>query len=90
MKLNDRNSTDFYHFPVEETDAVMAYMAKAELMDNLADLKRGARLLMWLYRAFKKDICASDEPFEFNDCNFADVKQFNASWKKEVRTSCTE
>jgi hypothetical protein len=84
MKLNDRGVADFYHFPVDETDAVIAYIAKAEITDDLKALKRGARLLMWLYRAFKNDTCACDEPFEFDDCEFANVRQFNAAWKNEV------
>ena len=84
MKMDSHEATDFYHFPVDETNAVMAYMAKAELMDDLAALKRGAKLFMWLYRAFKNDICDSNDPFGFESCEFADVQQFNAAWKKEV------
>jgi hypothetical protein len=84
MKLNERGFTDFYHFPVEETDAVMERMEKAEITDNLADLKRCARLLKWLLMAFKDDLCGSDEPFEFEACEFKNVRQFNAAWKKEA------
>jgi hypothetical protein len=84
MKLNERGFTDFYHFPAEETDAVMERMAKAEITDNLADLKRCARLLKWLYDVFKDDTCGSDEPFEFEDCEFKNLRQFKTAWKKEV------
>jgi len=85
MKLDERGSTDFYHFPVDETKKVLAYMAKAEVADDLAALKRGTRLLLWLYRAFKDDLpCGSDEPFEFEGCEFANVRQFNIAWKNEV------
>jgi len=84
MKLDEHEFTDFYHFPVAETDAVMAYMAKAEITDNLAALKRGARLLMWLYRAFKNNICLDCEPFEFEGSEFANIGQFNTAWKKAV------
>ena len=85
MKLNDRGSTDFYQLPVEETEEAIAYIAEAEVTDDLATLKRGVRLLMWLYRMFKSDTCGSDEPFEFDDCEFANVQQFNAAWEKEVK-----
>ena len=84
MKLDERKSTDFYHFPVEETKKVLAYMAKAEITDDLAALKRGTRLLLWLYRAFKDDICRSDEPLDFETCEFANIRQFNIAWKNEV------
>jgi hypothetical protein len=50
MKLDERGFTDFYHFPVEETDAVMEHMEK----------------------------------FEFEACEFKNVRQFNAAWNKEV------
>jgi len=84
MKLDDHKFTDFYHFPVAETDAVMAYMAKAEILGNHKAIERGAKLLIWLYKAFKNDICSSDEPFDYEDCEFANVGQFNAAWKKAV------
>jgi len=90
MKLDNSNSTDLYHFPVEETDAVMAYMAKAELTDSLASLKQGARLLMWLYRTFKHDTCKSDAPFDFEGSEFASVRQFNAAWKREAARKTTQ
>ena len=85
MELDERGVTDFYHFPVEETDKAMADMTEAIKTDNLAALKRSAGLLVWLYRAFKDDTCGSDEPFEFESCEFSSVQQFNAAWKNEVK-----
>jgi len=84
MKLNDRKSTYFYHFPVDETDTVMADLAKAAEKNDAAAIKKCARLLTWLYEAFRGDPCGSDSPFDFDNCEFESVQQFNAAWKKEV------
>ncbi|MDR2717177.1 MAG: hypothetical protein LBB89_03810 [Treponema sp.] len=87
MKLNKDKSADFYHFPVEETDRVMAEMAQAEKTGDLAALKRCARLLLWLWGAFQDDLCGSFEPFNFESCQFSNVREFNAAWRKEAEVN---
>lgn len=88
MKTNERGVTNFYQFPTDETDAVMADMEKAAKTGNLAALQKCAGLMAWLYKEFKGDPCRCDEPFEFDGCEFESVEQFNEAWKKEVKT-CT-
>jgi hypothetical protein len=82
MKKDEDGSVRMYVFSAEETDAVMADMARAAKADNLAALKKCAGLLAFLYNAFKNDDFGSFEPFDFEGCEFDNVQQFNAAWKK--------
>jgi hypothetical protein len=84
MKLDGRKATYFRHLPADEADAVMAELEKAEAENDAQALKKCARLLLWLYKAFKGDACRNDEPFNFDGCEFESVRQFNAAWKKEA------
>jgi len=46
MKVDEDGAVRMYFFPAGETDKVMSDMAKAAQTDDLAALKKCARLLM--------------------------------------------
>ena len=85
MKLDIHGAAPFIHFPAEETTQIMSEMEHAKKTGNLPVLQWCARRLLWIYDVFKNDICASDEPFEFEDCQIASIEDFNAKYEREIR-----
>jgi len=85
MKLENDGSTDFIHFPAEETAHIMSAMEQAEKTGNLPVLQWCTRRLLWIYGVFKNDICGSYEPFEFEGCCITSIEDFNAKYEKEIK-----
>ena len=93
MRLNKKGETDFIHFPIVETEAVMAYMEQAEKTGDFKTLKWCARLLLWIFKTMleKDGICTSDRSTLF--CNGKDnrpvysARKFNNEWENVLKAN---
>jgi hypothetical protein len=82
MIVDEKGSTDFIHFPVEETNNLMFVLNQAEKDGDLEALQWAVRRLVWLHEMFKDDLCGSDEPIIAS----GSMKLFNSAYKSELTT----
>ena len=78
MKVDTGGMTDFLTLPIEETEAIITAIKKAEKAGDLAALQWCARRLIWLYDE-------ASGVTEYDDHNYP-AHLFNKAWAKELDT----